>query len=52
MLTDTPRNLDRLPLEELDDMEPGLAPVDPDEGLVPPMIPEDPEHDRVVDPES
>ena len=25
-------------------------PVEPDEGLVPPAIPEDPEHDRLVDP--
>jgi hypothetical protein len=25
-------------------------PVEPDEGLIPPAIPEDPEHDRLVDP--
>ena len=25
-------------------------PVEPDEGLIPPRIPEDPEHDRLIDP--
>jgi hypothetical protein len=25
-------------------------PVEPDEGLTPPLIPEDPEHDRLIDP--
>jgi hypothetical protein len=25
-------------------------PVEPDEGLIPPLIPEDPEHDRLIDP--
>ena len=37
---------------EVDDPEPGMLPVGPDEGPVPPAIPEDPEHDRVVDPEA
>jgi hypothetical protein len=34
-----------------DEFEPGSLPVEPDEGLVPPAIPDDPEHDRTVDPE-
>jgi hypothetical protein len=25
-------------------------PVEPDEGLTPPLIPDDPEHDRLIDP--
>ena len=37
--------------EKDDDTEPGFLPVDPDQGPVPPVIPADPEHDRVVDPE-
>lgn len=35
-----------------DDPEPGMLPVEPDQGPVPPVIPADPEHDRVVDPEA
>ena len=35
-----------------DDPEPGMLPVEPDLGPVPPAIPEDPEHDRTVDPEA
>jgi len=34
------------------DFEPGMLPVDPDEGPIPPAIPLDPEHDRLVDPEA
>jgi hypothetical protein len=34
-----------------DELEPGLLPVEPDEGLVPAVIPDDPEHDRLIDPE-
>ena len=34
-----------------EDPEPGQLPVEPDQGPVVPAIPEDPEHDRVVDPE-
>lgn len=30
--------------------EPPEPPVEPDEGLTPPLIPEDPEHDRLIDP--
>ena len=33
-----------------DEFEPGESPVEPDEGPVPASIPDDPEHDRVVDP--
>jgi hypothetical protein len=29
-----------------------MLPVEPDQGPVPPGIPADPEHDRVVDPEA
>jgi len=35
-----------------DDPEPGMLPVDPDQGPVPPVIPADPEHDRVIDPQA
>jgi hypothetical protein len=34
-----------------DDFEPGSLPVEPDEGLVPADIPDDPEHDWMIDPE-
>jgi len=30
--------------------EPGALPVGPDEGAVPAFIPDDPEHDRIIDP--
>lgn len=33
-----------------DDFEPDAPPVAPDEGPVPAAIPDDPEHDRIVDP--
>lgn len=45
----------RRPRNEGDDDEPpypASLPVEPDEGLVPPAISDDPEHDRVVDPEA
>ena len=48
----TPRKTQRSHVEHSEDEEPGLLPVDPDQGPVPPMIPGDPEHDRVVDPEA
>jgi len=35
-----------------DELEPGQLPVEPDQGPVAPVIPEDPEHERVVDPEA
>jgi hypothetical protein len=41
----------RIPIGDPDE-EGGLPlPVEPDEGPVPDMIPDYPEHDRVVDPE-
>ena len=33
-----------------EEFEPGAPPVEPDEGPIPPLIPDDPEHDRVIDP--
>ncbi len=44
----------RLPLShtEPDDPEPGMLPIEPDQGLVPTHIPDDPEHDRAIDPEA
>lgn len=48
----TPRKPHRHHGEESDDPEPGALPVDPDQGPVPPIVPDDPEHDRVVDPEA
>ena len=41
-----------LPHSEPDDPEPGMLPIEPDQGLVPTHIPDDPEHDRVIDPEA
>jgi hypothetical protein len=33
------------------EFEPGTLPVEPDQGPIPPFVPpEDPEHDRIVDP--
>lgn len=33
-----------------EEFEPGASPMEPDEGPVPALVPDDPEHDRVVDP--
>jgi hypothetical protein len=33
-----------------EELEPPVLPIAPDEGLVPPLISDDPEHDRVIDP--
>ncbi len=41
----------RPPSDEPDDFEPGSLPVEPDQGPVPADIPQDPEYDRVVEPE-
>jgi hypothetical protein len=38
-------------IEIPEEFEPGSMPVEPDEGTVPNGIPDDPEHDRMVDPE-
>jgi hypothetical protein len=35
-----------------DELVPGAMPIEPDEGPVQPAIPEDPEDDRVIDPET
>ena len=35
---------------EPDDFDPADLPVEPDFGPVPALIPDDPEHDRTVDP--
>ena len=35
-----------------DEFEPSSLPVEPDEGPVPAGIPDDPDHDRAVDPRS
>jgi len=35
-----------------EEFEPGAPPVEPDEGPVPDHIPDDPEHDRVIDPDA
>lgn len=35
-----------------DDLVPGSMPVQPDQGPVPAAIPDDPEDDRVIDPEA
>ena len=41
----------RAPIGEPDEFDGAPMPIEPDDGLVPPMIPDDPEHDRVIDPE-
>jgi hypothetical protein len=33
-----------------EEFEPGALPVEPDEGPIPAIIPDDPEHERVIDP--
>ena len=44
-------NFDETPEEDLNDPDTASLVEDMDDGLVPPMIPDDPEHDRLVDPE-
>lgn len=51
MLPHAPRKPHSTPVQEPDDSDPGLPPVAPEDGLVPPAIPDDPEHDRMIDPE-
>jgi hypothetical protein len=48
----TPHKNHRPPKNVGDDSEPGLLPVEPDQGPLQPALPADPEHDRVVDPEA
>jgi hypothetical protein len=53
MATHTPHKTHRTHGEDAEiDPEPGILPVEPDEGMVQPAIPADPEHDRLVDPEA
>lgn len=53
MATHTPHKTHRTHGEDAEiDPEPGMLPVEPDEGMVQPAIPTDPEHDRLVDPEA
>ncbi len=52
MMSHAPHKPHHRDAEEGDDPEPGSMPVDPDQGPVPPVIPGDPEHDLVVDPEA
>lgn len=50
-MTDAPVRDSHHPDDELpEELEPGLLPTGPDEGPVPPSIPDDPEHERVIDP--
>jgi hypothetical protein len=46
-----PHRVHSIPIQQMEDQEDSSLPVEPDEGLVPPMIPEDPEYDRMVEPE-
>ena len=49
----SPHKPHRVDVDDLDmDEEPGHMPIEPDKGLVPPLIPDDPEHERVIDPEA
>ena len=41
----------RQPIDDPDPYEPAIPPLEPDQGSIHPVIPDDPEHDRVVDPE-
>ena len=41
----------RTPIDEPEEPDGAPIPVQQEEGLVPAMIPDDPEHDRVIDPE-
>jgi hypothetical protein len=44
-------HMPHLPNTEVpDEFDPGSPPVEPDEGPVPSHIPDDPEHERVIDP--
>lgn len=52
MVDHTPRKPHRNPEEEAEgDEEPGLLPVEPDEGTYPQGIPLDPDQDDVIEPE-
>lgn len=49
--TPRPRDLDQAPEQELDDLDFEALAEEADDGLVAPMIADDPEHDRLIDPE-
>lgn len=40
----------RPPTEHPDDFEPSLLPIDPDDAAPPPLVPEEPADDGVVEP--
>jgi hypothetical protein len=45
------RKPDPPPIEDPEELEPDSLPLETEEGMVPTYIPEDPERDRLVDPE-
>lgn len=47
----SPHKSHRTPIGEPEEQDGAPMPVEPDEGPVPANIPDDPEHDRVIDPE-
>ena len=48
----TPKHRPQRPIHDVpNEPVPGSMPVEPDEGPVPATIPDDPEDDRVIDPE-
>ncbi len=47
----TPPKPHSTPTQDPSDPEPGLPPLAPEDGLTAPEIPDDPEYDRVVEPE-
>jgi hypothetical protein len=51
MTSRKPRDPEPALPEESADLESEFVDADPDEGLVRPAIPHDPEHDRMMDPE-
>lgn len=38
--------------DDVDEFEPGLLPLEPEQGLVPAFIPDDPESERMVGPDA
>ena len=49
MTTQTPR-MPQHRDDDADEFEPGMLPVEPDQGLVPALIPHDPEGERMLGP--
>jgi hypothetical protein len=52
MATHAPHRPHRPHGEDADETEPGMLPVEPDTGPVPPGMPVDPEHEPAADPEA